>query len=156
MTRHYVEGIKQNAEGYHKAECSCGWVCSDSDRAVVVIALNEHGKIVQKEERMTDYNGWKNYETWCAKLWIDNDGYAGGAESVREEAARLMKENDGDKNEAQEALAKYLEEAIDNDLDNSDAKALSVGLFADLLGRSLAVVDWYEIAEAYLEEVPNE
>lgn len=101
---------------------------------------------------MSEYNGWKNYETWVVKLWIDNDGYAGGADTVQEEAERLADKHSDDRTEAVRQLAKFIEEAIDADIDNSDEKALTTGLWADLLGRSLGMVDWDEIAEAYLEE----
>ena len=98
-----------------------------------------------------EYNGWKNYETWVVKLWIDNDGYAGGAAAVEEEAERLATENADDRPYAVHTLAQFIAEAIDADLDNGD-EALTLGLWADLLGRSLKLVDWDEIAEAYLEE----
>ena len=101
---------------------------------------------------MSEYNGWKNYETWVVKLWIDNDGYAGGAAAVQEEAERLADENSDDRPYAVHTLAQFIAEAIGADIDNSDDKALTQGLWADLLGRSLSAVDWDEIAEAYLEE----
>lgn len=108
---------------------------------------------INAPERDTTYNGWSNYETWVVKLWIDNDGYAGGAESVADQAKYFLSQDTADGDEATYALARWIEDAIDQDIDNSDAKALNEGLFADLLGRSLTKVDWNEIAAAYIEEV---
>ena len=99
-----------------------------------------------------EYNGWKNYETWVVKLWIDNDGYAGGYETMVELAEEVARKHADDRSEAVRALAKHIEDAIDADLDHSDDKALTSGLWADLIGRSLKAVDWEEIAENYLEE----
>jgi hypothetical protein len=99
-----------------------------------------------------EYNGWKNYETWVVKLWIDNDGYAGGYETIVEVAEEVARKHADDRPAAVRELAKHIEEAIDSDIDHSDAKALTEGLFADLLGRSLGNVDWEEIAANYLEE----
>ncbi len=108
---------------------------------------------INAPERDTTYNGWSNYETWVVKLWIDNDGYAGGAESVSDLAKELLEKDTAEGEEATSALAKWIEDAIDQDIDNSDEKALTEGLFADLLGRSLKQVNWDEIAAAYIQEV---
>ena len=100
---------------------------------------------------MSEYNGWSNYETWVVKLWIDNDGYAGGAAAVEGEAERLATEYPDDRPYAVHTLAQFIAEAIDSDIEKSD-KALSTGLWSDLLGRALSSVGWDEIAEAYLEQ----
>lgn len=108
---------------------------------------------IKAPERDTTYNGWSNYETWVVKLWIDNDGYAGGAESVADQAKYFLSQDTADGDEATYALARWIEDAIDQDIDSSDEKALTQGLFADLLGRSLSNVNWGEIATAFIEEV---
>ena len=103
--------------------------------------------------RDVSYNGWENYETWVVKLWIDNDGYAGGAAAVAEQAKDFLSGEMGEPDAAVYALARWIEDAIDQDIDSSDEKALTQGLFADLLGRSLGKVNWGEIATAFIEEV---
>lgn len=108
---------------------------------------------IKAPERDTTYNGWSNYETWVVKLWIDSDGYAGGADTVATQAKYFRDENPDDADAATRKLANWIEDAIDQDIDNADDKALTEGLWADLLGRSLGKVNWDEIAAAYIEEV---
>lgn len=108
---------------------------------------------IKAPEPDTAYNGWSNYETWVVKLWIDNDGYAGGAESVADQAKDFLSRDTAEGEEATYALARWIEDAIDQDIDNSGSTALSEGLFADLLGHSLTKVNWDEIATAFIEEV---
>lgn len=97
------------------------------------------------------YNGWTNKWTWYVNLWIDNDGYAGGADEVAERAAEYVADALGDSTDdplgdATDDLAKYLEEAITENLGEHD------GLLDDLLGYALALVNWHEIAEHYVKE----
>jgi len=107
---------------------------------------------IKVPERDTTYNGWENYETWATKLWIDNDGYAGGADTVSAEAKFCVRANPLDADTATNQLAQWIEDAIDQDIDNADDEALTTGLWADLLGRSLGQVNWHEIARAYIDE----
>lgn len=82
------------------------------------------------------YNGWKNYETWNVKLWLDNE--QGSSEEARDMARRARSVND---------LAEQLKDWV-----NEMAPDLGASCFADLLNAALGEVDWYEMAESYYEE----
>jgi len=89
-----------------------------------------------------EYNGWSNYQTWVTSLWMDNDEgsysywveQAEDAESVRDLADRMQSEHE---------TAMY------------DLVGVT-GVFSDLLGHAVEMVDWYEIAQHYFEEYHEE
>jgi len=95
-----------------------------------------------------EYNGWTNYETWLAALWIDNDGYG---EELREQAEKLLSGNDGAKdyarNELLATIKSYIEE-FTPEMPNS--------MYADLLSAALSEINYYEIAEHYVEDAAAE
>jgi hypothetical protein len=97
------------------------------------------------------YNGWKNYETWCVSLWLDND--QGNYYAVRE----LL--NDDDPHEPGDPapdLAGRIEAFVD-DLAEMTCPGSREGasFVSDLLGAALSEVDWDEIAENLLSETAD-
>lgn len=94
------------------------------------------------------YNGWSNYETWCANLWLTND--QGSDSWLRERCDDLMREHDGDKEAAAEDLAGEIESFHD------EFYPEVTGLFADLLRSSFDAIDWREIAENALSDLDSE
>jgi len=94
---------------------------------------------------MSDYNGWSNYETWCVKLWIDNDEYL--CNHWQPEVVRDAKDVYG--------LADTIE-AFVTDPENGLIPDLGATLGADLLNAALSKVDWREIAENMLADFPPE
>lgn len=104
------------------------------------------------------YNGWTNYETWCVKLWIDNDqgDYEWWREATREVWAEA--ENGGnpyveDRNDRARLL---LAERLKDEHEERSSDLAVVGVFADLLGAALGAVDWYEIAQSMLDDQAEE
>ena len=87
-----------------------------------------------------NYNGWANYETWNVKLWLDND--EGVYRTINTEAQHL-KGLPNDVSKLADFIKDYVEE---------NTPDLGSSCYADLLNASLSEVDYYQIAEAYLED----
>lgn len=90
------------------------------------------------------YNGWKNYETWAVKLWMDNEEST--YKHWRDESRRLARKAI-DKDEFLSAMSEALKEGHEQAAPDLD------GVWSDLLGAALSEVDWYEIAESFVEDV---
>jgi hypothetical protein len=90
------------------------------------------------------YNGWTNWETWNFKLWLDNseDSY---------KAIIYLAEEVEESEEGPFTLSKELE-SLANDLCEESVRFES-GFFADVCNSAIRKVNFYEIAEAYLEEL---
>jgi hypothetical protein len=92
---------------------------------------------------MSTYEGWKNYETWLVKLWLDNEPYT---YYEMQELARLH-----------EGEAYALSQAIEETVQGQMAEQMPhAGLVNDLAMSALSEVDWMEIAESYLEELEQD
>ncbi len=110
-------------------------------------------------EKNTTYNGWTNYETWNVKLWIDNE--QGSHEYWREVAREIWQAERTPAYPGQtpeqsfvyqlaETIKDQFEEEAQNILETARAQC---SVWADLLGAAMSEVNWYEIAESYLEDV---
>ena len=84
---------------------------------------------------MTDYNGWKNKETWLVNLWL------GWALETRQE--------DGDKITA-ETIQEYVEEIIFDDV------ADDRGFLRDMLNCAMGEIDYRELAAHYQDTLEGE
>lgn len=103
---------------------------------------------------MTDtrYNGWTNYETWLAKVWIDN---VEADQRYWQEAAEEAVANNRDEScpdgaairELAENMQSAHEESMNENLD------LPEGFFRDLLTGALSSVNWSEIAKTFIDDV---
>lgn len=106
------------------------------------------------------YNGWHNYETWAVALWLDNE--EGSYNLCREWAEECYDEakshyppvidvtGEDDDKWLERTAAGLLADRL-KDLHEENAPTVT-GIYADLLNAALSEVDWYEIAEHYLED----
>ena len=89
------------------------------------------------------YNGWQNYETWLASLYLDGvdwhnfvDELLGGEED--EEITEDKKV---------EMLAEFLKDYIEEEVDMAGLN----GFLDDLLTRAISEIDFTELATAFLD-----
>jgi len=92
------------------------------------------------------YNGWTNYETWNVKLWMDND--EGSYRYWQDIAEELWEDVEKDKDDFCTQMSRRLKDEHEENMPELQ------GTYADLLGAAMSVVDWYEIAESFVDELP--
>jgi hypothetical protein len=90
------------------------------------------------------YNGWTNYETWNAALWIDNDWRM--SERLHLQAGDFLSSYEQD--DSIEKLAGIIRELFYDMMPELEA-----GFFSDVMSASLLVVNFREIASHYIDEM---
>jgi len=90
-----------------------------------------------------DYNGWTNYETWNYKLWLDNDEKS--YNSIQSLVNSVI-ETEREKDQVFKMSELLKMECLDKEPN------LKPSFYSDVLSASLKEVNFYEIAEAYIED----
>ena len=99
------------------------------------------------------YQGWSSHATGRVKWWIDHDEDL--SRHWRETARRIWRTTHGDatfsrREQGCSILAKTLKDEVAATMPNLDR------VWQNLLMISLGSVDWYEIADNLLDELPGE
>ena len=118
---------------------------------------------------MTKYNGWTNYETWNFKLWLDNDEttHKFVISKIKEIRSRFSDNDWKDfittREKAYKIASDFLRSYIDDNMPNLNVstKSQSVygsiadknGFYSDILNTGLRVINTYEIAQSYFEDL---
>ena len=89
------------------------------------------------------YNGWTNWETWNFKLWLDNDM------ASHYSALDMMVIGNGvyEYARALETMAWDMRDDVLKD---------ESGFFADACNNAIKEINFFEIAEAYIDDVHND
>ena len=90
------------------------------------------------------YNGWQNYETWLASLYLGDEDWQNFVET-----ALLGEEEDEEITEEKkiEMLARYLKDYIEEEADMAGLN----GFLDGLLTSAISEIDFTELATAFLD-----
>ncbi len=83
---------------------------------------------------MTDYNGWKNKETWLVNVWL-GDMFA----SMQEDGEAVT--------------ADVIESVVQECIGDIDGKSVENGFLIDMLNCALGEIDYRELAAFYADNM---
>ena len=93
------------------------------------------------------YNGWTNYETWNYKLWLDNEEKS---YFKIQSLVNSVIETEREENQVFKMFELLKMECMNNE------PHLQPSFYSDVLSASLKEVNFYEIAEAYINDYKEE
>ena len=105
----------------------------------------------------TTYNGWTNYETWAVGMYLDGNYTGQGTyeltiETVREALEQstynVLTDKKNDRYQVSQALKTFVDEMA---IETNDT-----GVATDLLGAAFDRVDWYELADAWIQNLSEQ
>lgn len=97
----------------------------------------------------TEYNGWTNYETWLANLWLSNDQYTVDFFETTWEKELLPEAIRQDLDDAD--LVEIMSQLVSNTLEEMTELGTGANLATDLINAALGEVNTREIAHALIE-----
>jgi hypothetical protein len=98
------------------------------------------------------YNGWKNYETWNVALWLDNEQHT--YSMTQEWAQECWDDATADRTSTRLESAKIaLADRLKDYIEEENPLVREASMYSDLLRAAISEVDWYEMAEHYLDDV---
>lgn len=101
---------------------------------------------------MSNYNGWKNWETWNCNLHFDN-AFSEEAQEVFDKLDSCWNWKESDlKDEFVKILASYIENNIDSCADEFIGDR-NCSFFADIINSSLRDIDYRQIASHYWDSL---
>lgn len=101
------------------------------------------------------YNGYDNYPTWCVSLWIDND--EGLYNDIQNMAIETYNDATPETFSTQKQVATYkLESQLKDFMTEFNPVENESSMFSDLMGWVLDSVNWYELAENWIDNVIDE
>jgi hypothetical protein len=93
----------------------------------------------------TTYNGWTNYETWLANIWLGEADFAG-----RLESGDLCDLSCVDVCVIEEIISEHIELMTDN------PREQACGLGQDLMRAAISAININELARAYFSDLEVE
>ena len=103
----------------------------------------------------TTYNGWTNYETWCVGMYLDGN-YTGEGTYLYtiEVVEQAMTDVEPNRYATPEQRTRWsVANALQSMLEDDDDLGSADGLATDLLGAAWSRVNWYELADAWIDSV---
>jgi hypothetical protein len=110
-------------------------ILDGEDSGLKELDLAEH--LIEQGWNMSEYNGWKNYETWAVFTWLSND------QDTYNHAVEIVRQEDADETPYPNVkLREFVEELFWGD-------ETPANLQTDLLMNALDDVDWDAVVRAF-------
>lgn len=102
------------------------------------------------------YNGWTNYETWLANLWLSSNqaDYERYEKEARIACLHCIDDGAVDRDDATRCLADVLKMDFQDGMDELGLG--DNGFWLDLLNSAFSEIDWHEIAEHFIGDAADE